>query len=127
MFDTLCDFESRTYSQNGEDGVIARLFEVLGATNRFFVEFGTGPDGRERNTRLLEEQGWQGLLMDRSAAERNPGIRREFISAENINELFAKYGVPEEFDLLSIDVDGNDYWIWKALRDVYRPRVVVIE
>ena len=53
-------------------------------------------------------------------------IKREFITAENIQELFAKYQVPREFDLLSIDIDGNDYWVWKAVVD-YRPRVVAIE
>ena len=53
-------------------------------------------------------------------------VRREFVSAENVNELFAKYEVPREPDLLSIDVDGNDYWIWKAI-DRYQPRVVIVE
>jgi len=54
------------------------------------------------------------------------GVKREFITAENIEELFRKYAVPPEFDLLSIDIDGNDYWVWKTITG-YRPRVVVIE
>lgn len=53
-------------------------------------------------------------------------IKREHITAENINSLFKKYTVPKNFDLLSIDIDGNDYWIWKAI-DGYFPRVVAIE
>ena len=127
MFAGLEKFEYRVYSQNGEDGVLARIFDVLVHTNRFFVEFGTGPDGTERNTRLLEEKGWTGLLMDRRPAGRAPRIRAEHVTAENVNQVFTNYSVPEEFDLLSIDVDGNDYWIWNALSPAYRPRVVVIE
>jgi hypothetical protein len=53
-------------------------------------------------------------------------VKRETIRADNVNELFARYEVPESFDLLSIDIDGNDYWVWKAIRG-FRARVVVIE
>lgn len=126
MFGILEDYENRVYSQNGEDGVLSRIFSVIGDTNRYFVEFGTGADGSERNTRLLQQKGWTGLLMDQGA-DGNSFIRQEHITTENINGLFAKYLVPGEFDLLSIDVDGNDYWIWRALSARYRPRVVVIE
>ena len=55
-----------------------------------------------------------------------PTIKNEFVTPENVNLLFKKYNVPQEFDLLSIDVDSHDYWIWKALKG-YKPRVVVIE
>ncbi len=127
VFSDLDRYESRTYSQDGEDGLLARIFQLLGPANRFFVEFGTGKSGRQRNTRLLEKRGWTGLLMDAAAAENHPRIRKERITAENINDLLLKYGVPEEFDLLSIDIDGNDYWVWRAIEARYRPRVVVIE
>lgn len=118
--------ERKVYSQNGEDGVLESIFAAVGVTNRFFVEFGC-EDATECNTAFLLEQGWQGLLMDGAGISRNPRatVHGEFITAENINLLFRKYGVPEAFDLLSIDVDGNDYWIWQAI--TYRPRVVVIE
>ena len=53
-------------------------------------------------------------------------VRQAFVDAENVNSLFAQYGVPKQFDLLSIDIDGNDYWVWKAIED-FTPRVVVIE
>lgn len=53
-------------------------------------------------------------------------IKKEYITTENINKSFAKYNVPKEFDLLSIDIDSNGYWIWKLIRG-YSPRVVVIE
>lgn len=114
------------YSQNGEDGVIERLLELVGVTNRFYVEFGVG-SGTECNTRLLRERGWSGLMMDCAYENPSIGLYREFITAENINDLLAKYDVPESFDVLSIDIDGNDHWVWKAMSARFRARVVVIE
>jgi len=65
--------------------------------------------------------------MDYGGISKNPlaDVKKEFITAENIESLFAKYQVPREFDLLSIDIDGNDFWVWQKIG--YRPRVVVIE
>ena len=119
-------FETKVYSQNGEDGILMAIFKKIRTTNKFGVEFGVG-DGSERNTRYLcEQRGWTCLLMD--PADNNlSSIKKEFITAENINVLFEKYRVPNQFDLLSIDIDGNDYWVWKALDSRYSPRVVVIE
>ncbi len=127
IFDNLEDYEFCVYSQNGEDGVLKRIFELIGTTNRKFVEFGTGAEGTQRNARLLEENRWTGLLMDVCARDNHSRIHKEWITAENINSLFEKYQVPEEFDLLSIDIDGNDYWVWKAIDAHYRPRVLVME
>jgi hypothetical protein len=120
----LAPFEKRYGSQNGEDGILEALFAAIGATNRFFVEFGV-EDGSVCNTRRLRERGWSGLLMDPRDPPA-PGVAREFVTAENIEALLDKHGVPPEPDLLSIDVDGNDWWIWKAIVS-RRPRVVVIE
>lgn len=118
--------ERNEYSQNGEDGMIAAIFAMIGKTNRYFVEFGA-EDGMQCNTRYLSKhKGWTGLLMD-GAHRPGTNVKQEFITAENINDLFAKHGVPEEFDLLSIDIDGNDYWVWKAIDAGYSPRVIVIE
>jgi len=118
-------FEKRIYSQNGEDGIIRAIFYKIKTTNKFCVEFGT-EDGYECNTRyLIKKSGWKFLHMD--GGENLPNsIKREFITAENINDLFKKYEVPKEFDLLSIDIDFNDYFVWKAIKD-YNPRVVIIE
>jgi hypothetical protein len=118
--------ERKVRSQNGEDGVLEALFEMLGVTNQYCVEFGC-EDGLECNTAHLLDQGWTGLLMDGGNVCRNPraNIRQEFITAENINELFRKYEVPQHFDLLSIDIDSNDFWVWREI--TVRPRVVVIE
>lgn len=118
--------ERREYSQNGEDGILEAIFAMIGTTNKQYVEFGA-EDGVQTNTRyLMMKHGWSGLLMDGGFENAQINLRKEFINAENIERLFEKYNVPFQFDLLSIDIDGNDYWVWKAVRK-YRPRVVVIE
>ncbi len=135
----LMNFEKKHFSQFGEDGVIAEIFRRIGTTGKFFVEFGFGfHAGRlECNTTwLLESGGWSGVWLDGSAenvelgramvAGRPVKILQRFLTRENIAALFQEAGVPGEFDLLSIDVDGNDYWLWRELKK-YRPRVVVIE
>ncbi len=118
--------ERKIFSQNGEDGVLEKIFSVIGTTDTYFVEFGTD-NGEECNTRYLREKnGWSGLMMDGSYSNQAINLQKEFITAENINSLFSKYRVPHEFDLLSIDIDNNDFYVWHALED-YFPRVVVIE
>lgn len=132
-------FAHKAYSQNGEDGMIAEIFRRIGTTQRFFVEFGSG-DGAENNTRLLLLLGWQGAWLDAGnesverARQREAAIVQEgrlqigkaFVSAESIEELLKTYQVPPELDLLSIDIDRNDFYVWKAITS-YRPRVVIIE
>ncbi|MGI0060808.1 MAG: class I SAM-dependent methyltransferase, partial [Nitrosotalea sp.] len=117
-------FEMSVFSQNGEDGILDAIFKKIGTTNNYYVEFGV-EDGSQCNTRFLRERrDWKGLMMDGGDCN-TPFIKKEFITAENVNSLFEKYKVPDEFDLLSIDIDGNDYWVWKALDKHYRPRVMV--
>jgi hypothetical protein len=125
----------RKYSQNDEDGILDYLFSVLphGPLGRYFAEFGVGPpwgsaleqSGLEGNCRLLRENGWPGLFLDASAYPEAYGVKQEHLDAVNINPLLRKYRVPENPDLISIDVDGQDFWIWSNL--VYRPSVLVIE
>ena len=110
------------YSQFEEEETLEEIFNGIGTTNKFFVEIGCLPDGRLSNTMLLKERGWIGHWFDMNDGV---GIIKEFITAENINEVLGKYSVPLNLDLLSIDVDGNDYHILKAL--VYEPRVLIIE
>ena len=118
-------YGKKIYSQNNEDGIIEYIFSVIGTTNKFFVEFGVG-NGTECNTKyLLEKKGWNGLMMD-GKENKNSLIKKEFITAENIEKLFEKHNVPKFFDLLSIDIDGNDYYVWKAIKNYY-PRVVIME
>jgi hypothetical protein len=119
--------ECKVYSQNGEDGIIRKIFECIGCSSHYYVEFGV-ENGTECNTRFLREKGWTGLLlMDGGYSNHKIHLYKEFITAENINSLFKKYHIPDEFDLLSIDVDFNDFYIWKAIASQYKPRVVVIE
>lgn len=119
-------YESKVYSQNGEDGVINKIFELIGKKDHYYVEFG-GANGEECCTHNLRMNGWQGLLMDGLYDDPAINLHQEFITKENICFLFRKYKVPKKFDLLTIDIDSNDFYIWKALGKKYRPRVVVIE
>lgn len=137
--DKLTKFESQVFSQFGEDGIIREIFNRIGTTNQFFVEFGV-ENGSETNTTYLLFKGWKGLWIEGSpkfsqeiqtnfakAIEKQQlTLINGFIKAENIESLFAQGNVPEEFDLLSIDIDRNDYHVWKAITH-YKPRVVVIE
>jgi hypothetical protein len=120
-------YERRFSSQNGEDGILEALFTVIPAAAKYFVEFGAGSGG-ECNSARLAKRGWTGLLMDAVAPPPSAPfpIHQELITAENINALFEKYNVPPAFDLLSIDIDGNDYWVWKSIT-AYRPQIVVVE
>ena len=138
----LADVEFRSFSQNGEDGVLLYLFSTIGAESRQVVEICAG-DGYECNAaNLIVNHGWQGLLFDGDADQvargnafyatcRNtwlspPRFLNAWITAENIDGLVTGNGVRGPVDLLSLDVDGNDYWIWKALESI-QPRVVVLE
>jgi len=131
--------EYKVFSQTGEDGAIAEIFRRIGTTNRIFAECAPG-DGVENNTHYLLVLGWKGLWVEASpkharriresfAQRIKDGaltLRQELVTVENIESLLDAASLPAELDLLSIDLDGNDYWIWKAVRH-YRPRVVVIE
>lgn len=132
----LRNFEKKIYSQNGEDGIIEEIFNRIGTTNKYYVEFGI-ENGRECNTRyLLEEKSWTGLWMDGSAdncasarelsSKFGAKVLNTFITAENIESLLHQENVPSEMDLLSVDIDGNDFWIWKAITS-FRPRLFIIE
>lgn len=118
-------YEHSVYSQAGQDGVIEHIFSVIGTTNKYFVEFGTVDGMHISNTANLRlKKGWSGLLMDADPTVST--VKQEFITAENIEFLFHRYDVPLDFDYLSIDIDGNDWWVWKAI-ERFSPRVVSIE
>lgn len=128
--DKLNRFEFQAFSQVGDDGIIEEIFKRIGTTNQYFVEFGV-ENGSETNSTYLLYKGWNGLWMDGSEdniatieASCSKAIARgdlkaiqAFITAENIEYLFEKAGVPVEPDLLSIDIDRNDFYVWKAIQN----------
>jgi len=129
----------KVYSQNDEDGIIAEIFNRIGTTNKTFVEFGV-QNGLESNTHYLLHKGWKGLWIEGSDMHcleiqklfstpiKNGALRitNAFIDRDNINSLIRGGGISGMIDLLSIDIDGNDYWVWESINCV-QPRVVVIE
>jgi hypothetical protein len=136
------DVEFRVCSQNGEDGILLYIFAVIGMTTRVAVEICAG-DGIQCNAaNLILNHGWTGLLVDGDPAkvERGrafyanspdtftwpPAFAHAWVTGETVNDLITAYGIGGEIDLLSIDLDGVDWWVWKAIH-VVRPRVVVAE
>ena len=128
-------------SQSGEDGVLEKLFETIGVENRWCVEFGAGDGKQNSNTwNFVNNHGWQAVLMeaDRSEFEHlerryrsNERVRTmqaivEKDGASGLATLLGRTAIPKDLDLLSIDIDGDDYHVWESFED-YRPRVVVVE
>ena len=103
------------HSQFGESPFIASLFQRIPLGPKHVVEFGCGDGYSLSNARFFLDEGWTGTLWDTET----------WVTAENVNRLFAEAGVPEDVDLVSIDIDGNDYWVWRALE--WEPSVVCIE
>ena len=135
----LTRFEHRAFSQGGEDGIIEEILKRIGTNNNYVVEFGAGT-GLQNCSAYLLNKGWSGLWIetDQTMFDRIRrvysqlidngvlSVDREFVTAETIETIFEAQKVPDEFDMLSIDIDGNDYWVWKAINR-FRPRMVVIE
>lgn len=134
----------KAYSQCDEDGIILEIFNRIGEGDRRFIEFGV-ETGVECNTALLLMAGWSGLWLEGSPAAVETAktlhavavsqgrltVEPAFVTAENIDALLGGWAggradAPADIDLLSIDIDGNDYWVWEAIVAV-RPRVVVVE
>lgn len=133
---SLRDAEYKTYSQFGEDGAIQWLLANVEIENQNFIEFGVG-DYAESNTRfLLEHDNWTGLIIDAGTNHidfiNRAGLtwqftiqaQSAFVTAENINDLLANE--PVDTGLLSVDIDGVDYWVLSAITNL-RPRIVVCE
>ncbi|MFP6560907.1 FkbM family methyltransferase [Paraburkholderia sp. B3] len=126
------------YAQGSEEGILSRVMERIAPAHRFCVDIGASDGLRNSNTALLlRERGWQGLLVEASRyryekLEANYGgaqcvrLRHERVQPDTVDQLLATAGVPQEPDLLSIDIDGNDYWVWRGLQ-AFQPRIVVIE
>ncbi|MCX5764665.1 MAG: hypothetical protein NTU67_08590 [Gemmatimonadetes bacterium] len=134
----LHDVEFCAYSQWGEDGIIDWLVSRLPGVSKSFVEFGAD-DYRESNSRLLLLlRNWRGLVLDGSEESiaaicaddlswrYDLHAKQAFVTRENINRLLADAGFRGDIGLLSVDIDGNDYWVWEAI-DVVTPAIVVCE
>lgn len=138
---SLNQVEFKVFSQWGEDGIIDWLIERAEIPPHLhtFVEFGV-ESYAEANTRfLLQNRKWRGLVMDGSPAQidllrkdttlfwaNDLTAQSAFITRENINELLVSAGFAGEIGLLSIDIDGNDYWVWEAITAV-RPVICICE
>jgi hypothetical protein len=136
------DVGFRKYSQFEEDGILLYLFSLVPPVNRTCVEICAG-DGRQCNTaNLIINHGWWGHLFDGDEQHVTSGgaffsknkdtflypprFTKAWITAENVNDQIAKSGASGPIDLLSLDIDGMDYWVWKAIT-VIEPQVVVCE
>lgn len=136
---SLIPYGRKIYSQNDEDGIIAEIFSRIGISNKVFVEFGVG-NGLENNTLALLFDNWSGLWIDSShkaihSIKTNMSktissgrlkVVEAFITKDNINDLISQHIDSDEIDLLSVDIDGNDYHVLSAITCIH-PRVIVIE
>ncbi len=128
-------------SQFGEDGILEAIFDRIGTANKWFCEFGAWDGEYLSNTfPLLRDHDWSGVMIEGDAARaaalaqkttRFPKLvaLHGFVQASgpsSLDNLLARTPIPRDFDLLSIDIDNDDYFVWQALT-TYRPRVVVLE
>lgn len=136
--ESLDEVEFQVFSQRGEDGIIQYIISKIEIPNKIFIEFGV-ETYTESNTRfLLINNNWSGLVLDGS--EKNINFikkdfiywkydivaKQTFITKDNINQLISDYTKTEDIGLLSVDIDGNDYWIWDEI-NVINPRIVICE
>ncbi|THU42049.1 hypothetical protein FAM09_05335 [Niastella caeni] len=135
---SLSEVEFQVFSQWGDDGIIQYLINKIDIPNKTFIEFGV-ENYTEANTRfLLINNNWTGLIIDGDPENIQYAKRdviswacelyaeQAFITAENINSLLKKPEFDAEVGILSVDIDGNDYWVWKAI-DCINPIIVIVE
>lgn len=131
----LTRFEDSIYSQNGEDGVLFEIFHRMGISRGVFVEIGAWA-GQANCLALAHYAAWSGAFIDGDADQARKmsavfgnnsrvGVLHSFVTPSNVNDLVQEYSADHGLDLISIDVDGAEYWIWQALE--VRPKVVVVE
>lgn len=132
----------RVFSQFEEDGILLYIFSLIGMTHKTFIEIGSDDGVNSNSANLYFHFGWHGLFLDGNPKSIKRGkkffakyphpwfYKPTFINAmitrKNINELITKANLKGEIGLLSIDIDGNDYWIWDKI-EVVEPQVVIIE
>jgi hypothetical protein len=130
------------FSQTDEDGILHYIFSLIGTTDKRCIEMCAGTGAQCNTANLIINQGWHGLLVDGDAGNvargrdffarhsgteiMGPSYRQYWITRDTVDALFVEEGFTEEIDLLSLDLDGVDYWIWEAISAI-SPRVVVAE
>lgn len=117
-------------SQFKQDAIIEKIFNRIGTTNKFCVEFGHDSiDYGIANTGHLRlNKGWSGILFDSSNENPEINLHKEFITSKNIVEIFDKHKIPFEPDYVSIDIDSTDLWVFRAIiGSKYKPRVISVE
>ena len=136
--DSLDEVDFQVFSQRGEDGIIQYLINKIEIPNKVFIEFGV-ETYTESNTRfLMMNNNWSGLVIDGDINNIN-FIKNDFIywkydliaihnfiTKENINKMISDYTKIEDIGILSVDIDGNDYWIWDEINCI-NPRIVICE
>ena len=132
----------RVFSEADEDGILHYIFSLIGTSNKKLVDLGAGGVFGSNTANLLVNHGWSGLLVEGDLAKVDqltkfyaecldtknypPKCVNAWMTAENINDVIRSNGITGEIDLMCIDIDGIDYWLWKAI-DVVSPRVIVVE
>lgn len=132
----------KVFSQFEEDGYLLYIFSIIGHGKKIFIEIGANDGINSNCSNLCIHFGWSGLFFEGDSTlikrgERfyrkyptpyhpKPVFKQAIVTRENIDQLIKEGGLEGEIDLLSIDIDGNDYWIWDAITQV-KPRVVIIE
>lgn len=129
------------FTYHGEDGIILYLLNQMTDVPSVFVDIGSGDCIKSNCANLAVHYGWEGIFIDKNEKQlvigkrfyqsfvdrgRRIQILNETVLADNVNEILSRAGMNGEIGLLSIDIDGNDYWIWKAIEKI-KPRIVVIE
>jgi len=123
-------------SQFGETGIVLSLLELFNIKPKFCVEFGSGKVSSHTGTANIREicnkYKCDSIYFDSNERNRNKSDKKyrkkifiEIITSLNINDIFGKYKIPADIDVLSIDIDGQDFYVWKALK--YQPKIVIIE
>lgn len=140
MIENINQFEKKIYSQRGEDGIIEVIVSSLGIKNGWCCEFGAWDGIHLSNVyNLINNHNWNAVLIEgdqnkfkelewNMRYKENVYCNNNYVSLEpegKLNKILSKYEIPCDFDLLSIDIDSYDYWVWASL--TYNPKIVIIE
>lgn len=135
-----CGF--KVFSQFEEDGLLLACIAALNLKSKVALEVGSNNCVNSNIANLILNHNWQGCFIDGDESNLNigrkfykkalgnwqpqPQFKKAFVTAENINTIIAEFNGNKQIDILSIDIDGNDYWVWKAI-NVIKPSIVIIE